>query len=182
MKKRVLIALILFTTVTLFAKEDQPLRFGAGTGLSMGFFDELNSSDEFSDEEAIFLSILSLRVGAHADLTYFFNSLIGLGVEGGAYYLSVSDSQYSNGNTTSTYIAYDFPLRATLRLGSGKTYLQGFGGYHMSVGFLSEMSGAEVGLKACLGGVVLEGSYVMSEELPFVRVEMGYTFNNLLKF
>jgi hypothetical protein len=176
MKKALLVCLFVLIGISLqvSAQEAKRIMLDAGAGASLGVIsgDALPGDSEFSDVEGFLLSLLSLRGGINGTVRYPLASHLSTGVELGVYVMTLED-------TDDSYTFVDIPARAILRFGSGKTFIQGFGGYYYSIGN-PVFSGFDAGIKASLGGLYFSGSYVIGE-ISFPRYEIGINLVDLLK-
>lgn len=168
MKKYIIIILLFAFLIPLFST-DSGLNLDLGTGISMAFFDP--DDLEFGNEEGLLLTLLSIRGGFNSTLRYEITDSLSLGGEIGFYYLSI-EGEYD------TYTFWDIPMRAVVRFGKDETFIQGFAGYYLPVG--SDLGGVEAGAKVALGGIYASASYTLGP-VDFLRVEVGYSINDLLR-
>jgi len=172
--KKLILSLIAFTAFIVPAMGNDlssPLQVDVGAGLSFAGFDPDEIGGSYAQESSLILSLLSIRGGVNADVRYYFSDSLSAGAELGLYTLSIKGDY-------GTFTYYDIPLRGVLRWGNGKTFLQVFGGYYLT---LSDdlFDGIEAGARISLGGLYISAAYTRGD-MGFMRYEIGYALNNLL--
>jgi len=149
--------------------EQRSFVINGGLGLSFGLFD--GASPEFEALESL-LTLASVRGGIDGAVVYRLNDWVAVGPQIGLYAL-----QYSSGSDSYTFI--DLPIRAVATVGSSDLALQPYVGYYLSTGF--PFPGFEVGARAILGSVFVEGSYVLGSP-QWRHIALGFAFNKLYEF
>ena len=179
MKKALLVGMILmfvFSAAT-FAQDTGKFRLDGSAGISMAIIsgDSIEADNPLADLAGFALTLASIRGGATGTLRYMLTDSLSAGAELGLYYMTVSDA--ADGGDSYTFI--DLPLRAVARFGSGNTFIEGFGGYYLTMGL--PLSGMEVGAKVSLGGLYALATYTIGQ-LKYSRYELGFSMNNLFSF
>jgi len=172
MKRLVALSLLLAVAgASLVSAQDEgwlkkSLTVDAGAGLSFGLFDSMPSP--FGDLSGI-ATAASVRVGVDGGLFYKMNDVVEVGPMIGVYYLNPTVNGVS-------YIFFDVPLRAAVKIGMGSTFIEPYVGYYVaSYGF--PFPGVELGARGALGGFFVEGSYVLGNP-NWKHIAFGYTLTN----
>ena len=178
-KSLLLISLVVIAfPLGLSAADFDRFKLDVGAGLSFAIIDgnDLTDSDDFSDAAGFFATLLSIRGGVNGTFRFQITEQLSAGTEIGLYTMSVEDTD----GTGNSYTFIDIPARAVVRFGKGSTYIQGFGGYYISVDN-PIFGGVEAGAKLSLAGLYIAASYTMGD-ISFVRYELGFNLTNLLSF
>lgn len=180
MKKALVIIMlaVIVLPLKLAAQEFDRFRLDAGAGLSFALIDgdDLAGDSDFADAAGLFATLLSVRGGVNGTFRFQISEQLSTGAELGVYSMTVGDTE----GTGDSYTFIDIPARVVVRFGNDSTFIQGFGGYYISVDN-PIFGGIEAGAKLSLLGLYIAASYTMGD-ISFMRYELGFNLTNLFTF